>query len=126
MNVKLDTKEKFTVLTPEDPILSANMAEELSQLLRSFMKKNIPHVILNTKHIEKIEENVLIALVQIQQEFYNDNHSFVICELRPSIIQLLEKQDLIDGMNITPSESEAWDIVQMEEIERELMRDFEP
>jgi hypothetical protein len=27
-------------------------------------------------------------------------------------------------MNITPSESEAWDIVQMEEIERELMGDF--
>jgi len=24
-------------------------------------------------------------------------------------------------MNITPTESEAWDIVQMEEIERELM-----
>jgi hypothetical protein len=28
-------------------------------------------------------------------------------------------------MNITPSESEAWDIVQMEEIERELMGDFD-
>ena len=27
--------------------------------------------------------------------------------------------ELIDTMNITPSESEAWDIVQMEEIERE-------
>ena len=24
-------------------------------------------------------------------------------------------------MNVTPTESEAWDIVQMEEIERELM-----
>ena len=28
-------------------------------------------------------------------------------------------------MNITPSESEAWDIVQMEEIERELLNDFD-
>jgi len=26
-------------------------------------------------------------------------------------------------MNVTPTESEAWDIVQMEEIERELMDD---
>jgi len=26
-------------------------------------------------------------------------------------------------MNVTPSESEAWDIVQMEEIERELLSD---
>jgi len=28
-------------------------------------------------------------------------------------------------MNITPSESEAWDIVQMEEIERELLNGFD-
>jgi hypothetical protein len=26
-------------------------------------------------------------------------------------------------MNITPTESEAWDILQMEEIERELLKD---
>lgn len=26
-------------------------------------------------------------------------------------------------MNVTPSESEAWDIVQMEEIEREVLGD---
>jgi hypothetical protein len=29
--------------------------------------------------------------------------------------------ELLDLMNITPTESEAWDIVQMEEIERELL-----
>jgi hypothetical protein len=28
-------------------------------------------------------------------------------------------------MNITPTESEAWDILQMEEIERELLNDSE-
>jgi len=28
-------------------------------------------------------------------------------------------------MNVTPTESEAWDIVQMEEIERELLGDDE-
>jgi hypothetical protein len=28
-------------------------------------------------------------------------------------------------MNVTPTESEAWDIVQMEEIERELLDDGE-
>ena len=32
-----------------------------------------------------------------------------------------EENDWLDTMNITPTESEAWDIVQMEEIERELL-----
>ena len=37
--------------------------------------------------------------------------------------QLLDKKELLEVMNTTPSESEAWDIVQMEEIERELLGD---
>jgi hypothetical protein len=31
--------------------------------------------------------------------------------------------ELFDFLNCTPTESEAWDIVQMEEIERELLGD---
>jgi hypothetical protein len=33
----------------------------------------------------------------------------------------LDKEEYLELMNITPTESEAWDIVQMEEIERELL-----
>jgi hypothetical protein len=44
------------------------------------------------------------------------------CNLQAGIKDKLEKNDLLDLMNVTPTESEAWDIVQMEEIERELLR----
>ena len=39
------------------------------------------------------------------------------------MVQLLEEKELLEFMNVTPSESEAWDILQMEEIEREFLRD---
>jgi hypothetical protein len=39
------------------------------------------------------------------------------------VVQLLEQKELLEFMNVTPSESEAWDMVQMEEIERELLGD---
>ena len=32
----------------------------------------------------------------------------------------------LEQLNVTPTESEAWDIVQMEEIERELLDDDHP
>jgi len=41
--------------------------------------------------------------------------------LQPSIEEFLDKEQLLEMMNVTPSESEAWDIIQMEEIERELL-----
>ena len=124
MNVKLDTKEKFTVISPIEAIISANMSVELQLLLQSFFEKTIPHVILNLKGVNEIEDEPLQMIVDMQQKFYNDNFSFVLCELNKSIIMSLEEKDLADSMNITPTESEAWDIVQMEEIERELLNDF--
>jgi hypothetical protein len=35
--------------------------------------------------------------------------------------EFLDQNDLLEMMNITPTQSEAWDIVQMEEIEREFL-----
>ena len=125
MNVKLDTKEKFTVITPEESEITANMTVELQQLLDSFKIKDIPHLVFNFDQVKKIDEATLQMIVQQQQEFYNDNNSFVICGLNETIIKTLETKDCLDVMNITPTESEAWDIVQMEEIERELMKDFD-
>ncbi len=125
MNVKLDTKEKFTVITPEEAEITANMTVELQQLLDSFKIKDIPHLVFNFDQVKKIDEATLQMIVKQQQEFYNDNNSFVICGLNESITKTLDEKDCLDVMNITPTESEAWDIVQMEEIERELMRDFD-
>jgi hypothetical protein len=41
MNVKIDTKEKFTVLTVEEQELPANMTEELLSLLLPYHKMPI-------------------------------------------------------------------------------------
>jgi len=125
MNVKIDTKEKFTVITPSDEEISANMSEELKVLLDSYFKKEIPHIILNLGFVGIIEQSVLDMIVEMQQKFYNDNYSFVICGLHKTILSALEEKDVIDAMNITPTESEAWDILQMEEIERELFNNFD-
>jgi molybdenum cofactor biosynthesis enzyme MoaA len=53
---------------------------------------------------------------------YNNN-SFVICNLHEVVEKNLADIELLELMNVTPTESEAWDIVQMEEIERELLSD---
>lgn len=121
MNVKTDTKEKFTVITPLEEALSVNMTEELSQLLLNHLQKDIPHVVLNMDQVKSMDEKSGELLATTQQNFYEANCSFVICNLRPGVEDSLDKLDLLELMNVTPTESEAWDIVQMEEIERELL-----
>ena len=71
--------------------------------------------------IEKLDENVVESIMNIQQKFYDNSASFVICNLTKQVNEQLEEIGIAEVLNITPTESEAWDIVQMEEIERELL-----
>jgi anti-anti-sigma regulatory factor len=121
MGFKIDTKEKFTVIQPLESFISANMTAELKNVCLGFLGKDVKNIILNFEKVDTIEVDVAQAIVELQQDFYNASASFVICNIQPTVIKIFEEQDLDDLINKTPSESEAWDIVQMEEIERELL-----
>jgi anti-anti-sigma factor len=123
MEVKTDTKEKFHVIRVETSNLSANMAAELNRQLLELLKDNIKNVVVNLNGITTIEEEAAEVLVRTQQKFYEAGASFVICELQKDVEAFLDEKELLELMNFTPTESEAYDIVQMEEIERELLGD---
>ncbi len=125
MKVKIDTKEKFYVITLMEATITDNIAADLSQLVTKFLGQKISSVVLKLADAESIEDKAAEDLAQIQQVFYDNNASFVICELQPLVEQKLEQLELLEVMNITPTESEAWDIIQMEEIERELLDEGE-
>ncbi len=123
MKVKIDTKEKFYVVTLMEPILTANIAESLTPILTKFLSQEIKNVVLKLGEVENIDDQAAAHLGHLQQHFYENSASFVICELQPAVEAKLEELELLEIMNVTPTESEAWDIIQMEEIERELMDD---
>jgi anti-anti-sigma factor len=121
MKVKIDTKEKFHVITLPGPSISATMTEELASCLLSYLQNDVKNLVLIFKDIQTVDYAAGKKLVEIQQSFHEDNASFVICELQPGVRDFLDQNELLDMMNVTPTESEAWDIIQMEEIERELL-----
>jgi anti-anti-sigma factor len=121
MEVKTDTKEKFHVIRVETTQISANMAAELNHQFSELLKGTIKNVVLHLGSVKNIEEEAAEILVRTQQKFYEQGASFVICEMTKDVEAFLDSKDLLELMNTTPTESEAYDIVQMEEIERELL-----
>lgn len=121
MEIKIDTKEKFTVLTPVVPKLADNMATILENHFNNILQGNVKNIVLNLQAVSSIDDELAKNLVKWQQQYYESSQSFVVCELKPTVEETFERLDLLDLLNVTPSESEAWDIVQMEEIERELL-----
>lgn len=123
MEIKIDTKEKFTVATPLLPDLTVNIAAGLVKSCLICLKATVKNVVLQLSSVKTIEEAAAIQVAELQQHFYENGASFVICNLSEAVENSFEKLELLDFLNTTPTESEAWDIVQMEEIERELLGD---
>lgn len=123
MKVKVDTKEIFYVARLEDALFSVNMAEELTNIVTKKLQEPAKNVIVDFGKITLAEKQALIDLATLHQLAYKNEISFVLCNIQADVVKTFEELQLLDALNITPTESEAWDIVQMEEIERELMRE---
>ncbi len=123
MEVKTDTKEKFHVISVLATNLSANMTEELYTGLNNYLHQEIKNILLKLINVKEMDEESAESLVKIQQKFYESGASFVVCELAPEVETFLDDKGLLELMNVTPTESEASDIIQMEEIERGLLSD---
>jgi anti-anti-sigma factor len=124
MQFKFDTSEKFHAIQIKEPVLSANMTEDLDACLMPLMQQEVKNVVLNLQDIQNMDNAAGERLVQLQQLFYDQNGSFVICCLQKQVEKTLDEADLLELLNTAPTESEAWDIVHMEEIERELGDSF--
>src|SRR6187401_3305296 len=123
MQVKTNTKERFHVITVTDPALTADMAAELTDLLLAYLQNDVKNLILNLKELQSLVDIAAEKLVKLQQNFYEKNSSFVVCEMKKPVEDFLDRVNLLEMMNTTTTESEAMDIVQMEEIERDLLNE---
>jgi anti-anti-sigma regulatory factor len=121
MQYKTELKEKFTVLTILENSLSSNLVPELAQIIAKIGAKSPKNLVLNLGQVDRWELPVIAQLADGQATFYENNTSFVICCLSDSLQDTLDLTEYAEILNMTATESEAWDIVQMEEIERELL-----
>ena len=122
MNFKIDTREKFTVITPVSDSLSDNLTAELIKLAQDYLQ-NKSNLVINFINVAFINERNIKQIAALHNDFYSKNISIVLCELNNDLKHLISDLELDDVMNITPTETEATDIVQMEEIEREILGD---
>ncbi len=123
MNFKLDTKDKFHVITLLESNFTADMAAKLSNSLLPYLQNDVKNIVLSLKEMFQIDQAASNSLVSLQQIFNVAKASFVICEMQQPVKDYLESLQLLEKLNYTFTETEAWDIVQMEEMEREFLDD---
>jgi anti-anti-sigma regulatory factor len=120
MLFKIDTREKFYVIKIEENDLSANLADDFTELLTNCLDTMPKNSIINLNKVDTISTEIIQQLVAFQEFSLENNISLVFCELTKDIKSILSNQDLLDIIHTTPTESEAIDMIYMEEMEREM------
>ena len=127
MELKIDTKEKYQLLTPAGATITAIIAAEIVTVCNKCLESPLKNMVLNLENVEEIAPDACQILTDLQQAFYDKSASFVMCCLNAKLEDAFDELGLLEVLNLTPTLSEASDIVMMEEIERELLDsdDFE-
>jgi anti-anti-sigma factor len=124
LKVKIDTKEIFHVICIEEKELTANMAEILEDIIAKKQLEAEKSLVIDLNEVQSMAPELVKTFVELHNCSYAKRKSMVFCHLQPAVRATMDATGLSDSLNITPTASEAWDIVQMEEIERELDMDI--
>lgn len=120
MNLKISTNGKFHAITIQETELAANMTEDLRKCLIPFLQNDVKNLVVIMKDIQKIDSAAARELVRIRNQFYKSRASLVLCELQPPVKISFDRNEQFETLQITPTFSEAVDLVYLEEIEREM------
>jgi anti-anti-sigma regulatory factor len=100
------------------------MSASFLAIIAKKQEEDAKSLILDLNHVDSIDQSFASGLKSLSAQIYAEQKSFVICKLKEAVKEKLAEWGILDDLNTTPTESEAWDIVQMEEIERELGAEF--
>ncbi len=107
--------------------MTAIIAAKIVTICNKCLESAPKNMVLNLEKVTDIETGACQTLTDLQQAFYDKSASFVMCCLSAKLEAAFDALGLLEMLNLTPTLSEASDIVMMEEIERELLDsdDFE-
>ncbi len=105
-----DTEGTTTIITQEKTSV-IELVKKLEVLYERFKNDN---VIVNLTSLNKIPLEHIVEFLQISKKHRKAKHSFVI------VTDKVNLDDIPDEITVVPTLQEAYDIIEMEEIERDL------
>ncbi|WP_242086993.1 ribonuclease Z [Aestuariivivens sediminis] len=106
----LDQNENISLITQE----KASIIELVKKIQTVYPKIKNNNVIITLTSIKKIHTRDIIEFLQLSNTHRAAKHSFVI------VTDKIDLDEIPDEIVVVPTIQEAYDIIEMEEIERDL------
>ncbi|MDG3583527.1 ribonuclease Z [Galbibacter pacificus] len=106
----IDRQENTTVITQEN----VSLGKFIDRLDESYPKYKNDHLILNLLSLSKLTANDLMEFLELSRDHRKAGKSFVI------VTDTVNYNDVHEELVVAPTLKEAYDVIEMEDIERDL------
>jgi len=120
MNFSIEKGEKHHLLKSNTTNLNSAVSPELKAELVLMNKKGAKNIIIDLANTKYCDSSGLSAVLLAQRLCRESKGTFVLTGVTTHIQKLIEISQLDRVLNITPTLSEAVDLIFMDEIERDV------
>ncbi len=106
----LEKKGNVSILSQE----KGTVVDFLKKINTAYDKLKADNIIVNLFSLEKIETEQLAEFLQVSKQHKGANRSFVI------VMKAISYDEIPETLMVVPTVQEAFDVIEMEEIERDL------
>ncbi|MBX7093720.1 MAG: STAS domain-containing protein [Flavobacteriales bacterium] len=120
MNFEVNTHDKYVLIRSKVEKLDTTHAPELKSLMVLHNKEGVRNLILDLAETRYCDSSGLSAILVANRLCKGSEGSFVLTGLQEPVMKLITISQLHNVLSITPTVSEASDLIYMEEVERDL------
>lgn len=121
MSFEIEKKEKYTLIRSKVEKLDSTVSPLLKSELVVISNDGGRNIIIDLSDTRYCDSSGLSAILVGNRLCKNANGSFIVCGLQDSVKKLISISQLDTILNITPSFTEAEDLLFMEEVERDIL-----
>lgn len=120
MDFKIDTRDTFSVITPDSETITVILTGELQATMEKMRQSGSLNFIIDFQNCVSIEEEAIGELVSLHEASYSQGGSLVYTGVSSKVMAALKAEETDLLINVTPKMIEAIDIISMEILERDL------
>jgi anti-sigma B factor antagonist len=123
MNITATKKDKYTLIKITDTKLTSLNAPDLKSQFVVVHGEGERNIIVDMGDVTYSDSSGLSAILTGNRLCRESNGTFVLAEVKESVLKIISISQLDKVLTITPTVSEAADLVYMDEVERDLMNE---
>lgn len=123
MNFTIENKGKYTSIRTNVDKLDTTCAPELKSELVYLNKTGVRNIVIDMAGTRYCDSSGLSALLVANRLCKSAGGTLVVCSLQEPVMKLVQISQLESVLSITPTASEAVDLLYMEEIEKDVNKE---